>query len=108
MNSPFSLWLEYEHLIPTEADDPENDLCNIQLTLPDGTIYALNVWTYKFVQRAIAQAQRDGENLDGQYLEPTDLFVERLDRKLLEAVFADLIRRDCLLEQWKVVPDAQQ
>ena len=54
----------------------------------------MNVWTYEFLQRAIQQARKDGENLDGQYLESPDLFVKRLDHKLLEAVFADLIRRD--------------
>lgn len=108
MDTAFTLWLEFEHWTPNADDDPTDEFCNVRITLPNGAVYALNVWTYKFLQRAIEQARRDGENLGGQYLEPPDLFVERLDRKLLEAVFADLIQRDALLEQWKVMADTEQ
>ena len=101
----FTLWLEFEHTTPTDGDDLEDDMFNMQINVATGNKYALNVWTYEFLRHAVAQCKRDGENLNEKYLEPPDLFVERLDRKLLEEIVADLIKRDALLEAWRVSPE---
>jgi hypothetical protein len=97
----FELWLEFEHWPPQESHDPEDDIFNMQIALRGGKKYALNVWTYKAIWRAVKECQDSGECLDGSYLEPPDLFVQRLDRKLLEQVVADLIAQGGLKEDWE-------
>ncbi len=42
------------------------------------------------------------EFLKGKYLLPPDLFVERLDRKLLEEIFAELIKDGYMRDEWLV------
>ena len=37
---------------------------------------------------------------------PPDLFVDRMDRELLESVVADLIESDQLRDEWLVKPEA--
>jgi hypothetical protein len=103
----FALWLESELWEPSPTDDPEDECCNITITLDDGREYALNVWTYKFLSRAIADERDSGEGLGGKYLLPPDLFVERLDRRLLEAAVSDLIERDEIREEWRVSPERE-
>jgi hypothetical protein len=97
----FHLWLEFEHWLPQGAD-LEDDAFNMQVTLAGGRKYALNVWTFKFFPRAVREVQQTGEHLQGSYLPPPDLFVERLDRALIERVVADLIAHGGLREEWEV------
>ncbi len=97
--SEFELWLEFEHLVPHEDDDPEDDFINVVIKLSTGVSYGLNVWTYKFLERARRCAQQDGDNLNGTYLLPPDLFVEKLDRQLLEDVVADMICTNSLRKE---------
>jgi len=98
----FELWPEFEQWMPQEGDDPEDDFFNMQVTLPGGRKYALNVWTFKYLSRAVRECRLNGEHLGGSYLPAPDLFVERLDRKLLENAIADLIAKDGLSPQWAV------
>ena len=98
----FDLWLEFEQWMPREGDDPEDDFFNMTVTLPDGKKYALIVWTFKYMRRAVQKCRKSGEHLRGSYLPPPDLFVERLDRHLLESVVADLITHQGLSPQWEV------
>ncbi len=101
----FSLWLEFEVCQPSPTKDPEDECCNMQITLDDRRVYALNVWTYKFLLRAIADERASGEGLGGKYLLPPDMFVERLDRGLLEAAVSDLIATGAIREEWRVPHD---
>ncbi len=109
----FTLWLEFELWRPmpeigpqANAFDPEDEFCNISITLATGERYALNVWTYNYLARARQDDRATGDNLSGKYLLPPDLFVERLDRQLLEEVVADLIRSGGLRAEWRAeVPD---
>jgi hypothetical protein len=97
----FDLWLEFEHWVPQEGDDPEDDIFNMQIVMHGGKKYALNVWTYKAIWRAVNDCRESGECLEGSYLLPPDLFVHRLDRTLLEQVVADLIAHGGLKEEWE-------
>jgi hypothetical protein len=97
----FSLWLEFEHWQPTPDDDPTNNFFNMIIVLEDGRRYALNVWTFAYFARAQAEERASGEALGGRYLLPPDLFVERLDRGLLEEVVADLLRNGDLRKEWR-------
>ena len=97
----FTLWLEFEHLLPSPEDDPSDDLFNMKITLDDGTSFALNVWTFKFLERARPHRDLEAEHLAGKYLIAPDLFVEKLDRQLLEQVVADLILRKQLKDEWR-------
>ena len=99
---PFHLWLEFEHWLPREGDDPEMDFFNMQITLTGGMKYALNVWTFKFLPRAVEECRETGEHLSGAYLPAPDLFVERLDRALIERVVADLIAQGGLRKEWEI------
>ena len=98
----FILWLEFEHWEAAPGDNPEDDFCNIRVDLPDGEAYALNVWTFKYLERARREDQRTGEGLNGRYLVSPDLLVARLDRPTMEAVFADLVRIGQLKREWQV------
>jgi hypothetical protein len=101
----FDLWLEFEQWLPTESEAPEDDYFNMQITLPNGTKYALNVWTFKAIGRIAKEHQETGACLQGSYLLPPDLFVERLDRELLERIVADLIAQGGLKDEWEI-PDS--
>ena len=107
-DTQFDLWLEFEHWQPEADDDPEDDFFNMALRLPDGRAYALNVWTFRFLERARLDDQQSGEALNGKYLLPPDLFVERLDRKLMEEIATDLIKRGQLLDDWLIPADADE
>ncbi len=101
----FTLWLEFEeyqdHPEATQSD-PENDFCNIAITLASGERYALNVWTFRYLQTAREVGDHPSEEMRGRYLFPPDLFVERLDRPTLEAIAADLLRHGGLKSEWLV------
>jgi hypothetical protein len=102
--SDFELWLEFEHWMPQENDGPEDDFINMGIRLSSGVKYALNVWTFKFLERARRGDQQSGDKLNGKYLVAPDLFVEKLDRQLLEDVVADMIHTHNLCKEW-IVPD---
>jgi hypothetical protein len=102
ISTNFSLWLEFEHWIASNEFDPECDGFNMKITLDTGEMYALNVWTYKLVERIYQTMVREDENLRGAYLLPPNLFVQRLDRNLIEAVVSELIKADNLQEVWRV------
>ena len=104
-NREFDLWLEFEHWIPNEADDPEDDFINMEITLPHGPKYSLNVWTFKFLDRARLDDQEASEHLRGKYLLPPSLLVERLERRLLEDIVRDLIQTKRLKNEWLVSED---
>ena len=71
----FKLWLEFEEVDPGNWDI-DNEFANIQVTLPDGRRYGINVWTFKYLETSIKQNQVNGENLNGLYEFPPDLFVK--------------------------------
>ncbi len=49
MASPaFDPWLELEHWIPAENDNPGDEFFSMQVTLPGGRKYALNVWAFHY------------------------------------------------------------
>ena len=98
----FELWLEFEQWIPQEGDDPENDFFIMHIKMPGGVTYALNVWTFKVLEGERLDNQQQGRYLSGSYLFPPDLFVERLDRPLMERVIADLIKRGYMKDEWIV------
>ncbi len=98
----FELWLEFEYWVPTEDDDPEDDFINMYIQLSTGKHYALNVWTFKFLERSRLYDEQHGDNLSGKYALPPDLFVQRLDRGLLEEIVVDLIRHNRLQDTWLV------
>jgi hypothetical protein len=104
-DQPFDLWLEFEHWEADAGDDPSDDFFNMQVTFPTGQRY-LNVWTFKYLGRAVQECRDSGEHLHGTYLSPPDLFVERRERSLLEQVVADLIGHGGLKREWEVRDEA--
>lgn len=102
--SEFELWLEWEHVQSWDNDDPEDDFFNMQVHLPSGSYYALNVWTYRMLERAHRENQKIDDNLGGDYILPPDLFVARRDRSLLEAVVRQILRNG-VPTHWKLEVD---
>jgi hypothetical protein len=98
----FQLWIEFEHYAAKPDDDPADDFFNMMITMSDGSQFALNIWTFAYLRREREEAEASGESLGGRYLLPPDLFVERLDRALLEEIVSDLIRGGLLKEEWRV------
>ena len=98
----FELWLEFEQWIPQEGDDPEDDFFIMHVKMPGDVTYALNVWTFKVLERVRLDEQQQGSCLGGSYLFPPDLFVERLDRPLMERVVADIIKKGYMKDEWLV------
>jgi hypothetical protein len=90
MSKDFKLWLEFEEVDPATWDT-QNDFCNIQVYLPDGRHYGINVWTYQYLQTSIEQDKASGNNLNGIYQIPPDLLVQELSRECLEKVIADIL-----------------
>ncbi len=111
MHEPeFKLWLEWEQFAasdvfaPWDHDDPEDDFFNMQVRVPGGRYYALNVWTYRMLERAHQADLKTGDHLGGAYLLPPDLFVARRDRSLLEAVVRDILQIG-VPETWQLEVD---
>jgi len=95
--TPFKLWLEFE--ISSPWDDRENDFANIGVDTLDGRSYGINVWTYKFLETSIKTDKENGENLNGLYQTPPDLFVKELTRDCIESTIADLLDKGNLEDQ---------
>lgn len=105
----FELWIETEQGDPADkANRPTENFCNIRFSLNDGRSYALNVWTYDFVQFAKYEWPYDTEVSDRTelYVLPPDLFVERLDRATLENVVSKLIEKNDLQDRWMCAGEA--
>lgn len=94
---PFKLWLEFEESSPW--DNTEDDFANIGVDTLDGRRYGINVWTFKFLESAIKQDEENGENLNGLYQTPPDLFVKELSRECIEKSITDLLGKGNLEEQ---------
>ena len=93
----FKLWLEFEEVDPGNWDI-KNEFANIQVDLPDGRQYGINVWTFKYLQSAVQENKINGDNLKGLYQTPPDLFVEELTRECIERTIADLLSQGALEE----------
>ena len=106
----FKLWLEFEEADPGNWDI-HNEFCNIHVFLPDGRKYGINVWTYQFLQTCIEQDKNSGDNLNGIYQAPPDLFVKELTRECIEAAIADLLSKgrleDMLNQSIIAKPDSE-
>lgn len=94
-NTKFNLWLEFEEIDPTNWNI-ENEFCNIQVDLQDGRRYGINIWTYKFLQTAVEENLKTGNNLNGLYQKPPDLFVKQLTRDCIQQTIEDLLKIDDL------------
>ncbi|WP_299184675.1 hypothetical protein [uncultured Aquimarina sp.] len=92
----FKLWLEFEKTTPW--DNIENDFANVIVDMLDGRVYGINVWTFKYLESAIKQDNENGENLNGLYQIPPDLFVKELTRDCLEKTIVDLLQNGNLEE----------
>lgn len=91
MTELFKLWLEFEEVDP-ESWDITNDFANIHVELADGRHYGLNVWTYHYLQTVIEEDQKTGQNLNGLYQRPPDLFVKELTRDCIQQTIEDLLK----------------
>lgn len=104
----FELWLEWEWWQPQPNDNPYNEFFNMQITLSTGQRYALTVWDFAFLATARQHGQTlQAKQLAGRYLLPPDLFVEKLDRKLMEDIVTDLLQTNGLRPEWLCPPDEQ-
>jgi hypothetical protein len=91
MTPTFTLWLEFEEADPGSWDI-HNEFCNIHVYLPDGRTYGINVWTYEYFNTSIKDDKKSGENLNGLYQTPPDLFVKELTRDCIEKTIEDLLK----------------
>jgi hypothetical protein len=104
----FELWLEFEHWVAEPCDDPTDDFFNMLVRLADGRRYALNVWTFKFLQKArYPWPYQVGTGVPEEYLLPPDLFVERLDRGLMERVISQMLAKDEMKPEWLCPPEEE-
>lgn len=102
----FELWLEFEHWQPKPDDDPFVDFFNMQISLSDGRRYALNVWTFGFLEVARCPWLWGEEKKEPEvYVVAPDLFVEKLDRDLIEQVVQRMLDQDELKAEWLCPPD---
>jgi len=99
MTKKVEIWLEFEHCV----DETPWEVFNMQLRLDDGRRYALNVWTFRFVEQLRQDLVNEGE--DPLYSIGPDLLVERAERAHLERVVEKLMERGELKEEWQIVED---
>jgi hypothetical protein len=105
---PFELWLEFEHTEPPPGADPTDDFANVQVKLADGPKYALNVWTFKFLDRArFPWPYEETAGQPAEYVVAPDLFVENLDRPTLERVVTQLLANGEMKAEWLCPPDEE-
>ncbi|MFM2386509.1 MAG: hypothetical protein RL660_1266 [Bacteroidota bacterium] len=90
-NTQFKLWLEFEEVDPNTWNI-DNDFCNISVDLEDGRHYGLNIWTYNYLETAIREDSKTGQNLAGLYQTPPDLFVKELTRECIQKTIEDLLK----------------
>lgn len=88
----FKLWLEFEEVDPGNWNHLQS-YCNINVLLPDGRSYGINVWTFNMLELLREKNKINGKNLNGIYECPPDLFVEELTRKCIEKVITDLLEK---------------
>ncbi len=88
----FKLWLEFEKVDPGNWIT-ENEFANIRVDLPECRHYGINVWTFKFLETSLNEDKENGENLNGLYQIPPDLFVKELTRECIEKTIADLLSK---------------
>lgn len=86
----FKLWLEFEE-VDLGNWETKNNFCNIHVVINDGRMYGINVWTYDFFKTSIQSDKTLGNNLNGLYLIPPDLFVDELTRDCIEKTIRDLL-----------------
>ena len=93
----FELWLEFEE-VDQNNWNIDNEFCNIHVRMRDGREYGINVWTFNFLNRVIEYNKSCGENLNGLYQIPPDLFVKELSRSCIEKTIEDLLEKGNLEE----------
>jgi hypothetical protein len=104
--SSFELWLEFEHWRPRSGEDPTDDFANVQVRLPDGRKYAMNVWTFAFLHRArFPWPHEDNGEPPAEHVVAPDLFVERLDRPTMERAVRRLLENGEMKDEWLLPPD---
>lgn len=100
----FDLWLEFELYL--DDYDPLEDFANVQVTLPDGRKYAMNVWTFGVIRHVrYPWPYQEGVGEPAEYLLPPDLFVERLDRPTMERVIGRMLAANEMREEWLCPPE---
>ncbi|APR75529.1 Hypothetical protein A7982_00875 [Minicystis rosea] len=105
-DTTFDLWLELEHGQPHAEEHTSEGFANVQVRLPDGRRYALNVWTFAFLPHArFPWPYDDTSGLPAEYVLPPDLFVERLDRPTLERVVRQLLANREMKSEWLCPPE---
>ncbi len=107
-NPPFELWLETEVGDPAEPSNrPQQNFCNINVTLPAGRVYALNVWTFDFLPLSRLPWPHDEHSAatPANYVVAPDLFVKSLTRELIAEAVAELIAKNEMQERWLVSRD---
>lgn len=106
----FDLWLETELWMEHGGDPhqpanrPTENFSNLSVTLKDGRVYALNVWTFDFIPLArldwpYAYDATKQQPL-ARYLLPPDLLVERLDRDTLNGIIKTMLTRGEMKPEW--------
>lgn len=100
----FELWLETEVGDRSQpANRPDRSFCNLTVKMKDGREYALNVWTFDFLPLARKSwPYETAPDEPVEYLVPPDLFVESLERSVLERVISTLLERGEMKEEWLV------
>ena len=108
--TPFELWLETEAGDPDQpANRPRENFCNITVATDDGRRYALNVWTFDFLPLARYPWPHDPHQgaPPARYVLPPDLFVESLDREVIEGVVAELLGSGQMRDAWLTMDEEE-
>jgi hypothetical protein len=93
----FELWLEFEEVDPNNWKI-DNEFCNIHVRMKDGREYGLNIWTYNFLNTVVEYHKNCGDNLNGLFEIPPDLFVKELTRSCIEKTIEGLLKMGNLEE----------
>lgn len=102
----YEIMLEWERGEP--LDQPANAPCenfgNVEVKFTDGRRYALNVWTFDFLPLArYPWPYEPVANLEpASFVRPPDLFVDKLERRSIEATVRRLVEEGGLDDKWLV------
>lgn len=96
------LWLEFEEFDDSAAWDAENEYFNMSIKV-DGRTYALNVWSFGFLQGLIDGSREiDCEERAYGYIAAPDLIVETCTRANMEKAVRHMLDTGALRTEWLV------
>lgn len=92
LNPEFDLYLESDNWSKEDKQNLNEEFMSVNVSLPDGRCYSLNVSTYAYLKNEIDKTKAK-DDLEKSFITPPDLLVEELSREIIHDVILKILRR---------------